>query len=96
MLDRALPGRLLAWRQPRLRTFGGWAAYVSKCYALHLSTSGGLSFARAMDMGLAVGPDQAAAVLATWIRRFIGDIADEAMQGELAKCLGLRRYKADL
>lgn len=81
--------------KPRLWEFGGWAAYVSKRYALHLSTSAGLSFARAMDAGLAVGPDQAAVVLASWIRRFINGIADEPVRGELVQRLGLRLNQAD-
>jgi hypothetical protein len=80
-----------AWHgdKPRLWEFGGWCAHDTPRYALDLSTSTTLAFARSFDDALASSPDDAERVLGQWFARFVAGIGDEATQQTLARRFGL-------
>lgn len=74
--------------RPRLWEFGGWASFGSRRYALNLSTSSLLQFAREFDEALDKGADQAAIVLATMVGDLTIHVADERIRGEVVNRLG--------
>jgi hypothetical protein len=74
--------------RPRLWEFGGFASYVSRRYALDLSTSELLDFARALDAGLSQDTARAAGAVVDLITRLASGLADDATRVALLQQVG--------